>query len=162
MMKHFLLSTALLCFGFTFFLESALADPQSDLSDCIRRSTSAKDKEALIRWTFLATAEHPAVKKIYPISPSTREAAHTETAKLLARILGRDCQSQTREVVESGGKSALQSGFDTLGKISTRELFSHPAVSGELQELKEYFNEETTKKTLKIRKIKEPPSPKRP
>jgi hypothetical protein len=130
-------------------LGTAYAGPYSDeLAKCLVESTTAADKNALVKWMFATAALHPAVKTIATVSDAERDLLNRDTAQLFTRLVADSCRMQTQQAVQYEGPLALQTGFQMLGQVAARDLFSDPAVAGGLRALAQYFDRQKLEQAL--------------
>jgi hypothetical protein len=133
----------------TVFTGPAQAGPFSDaLGKCLVETTTAADKQALVRWMFATAALHPAVKSLAPVAPAARENANREVARLFERLLSDSCNTQTRQAMQYEGELALQTGFQILGQVAGRELFADPAVAAGMGELEKHLDTKKLQRAL--------------
>jgi len=128
---------------------AAQAGPYSDdLAKCLVESTTAADKNALVKWMFATAALHPAVKSIASITDAERAQSTRSTAQLFEKLLTESCRSQTQQAVKYEGAAALQTGFQMLGQVAARELFADPGVTRGLGELEKYIDSQKIEQAL--------------
>ena len=128
---------------------SAIAGVYSDdLAKCFVRSTTTGDRNGLVRWMFTSAASHPAVNSIVTVSDAQRRESDKSMARLSERLLFDACKKETEQAVKYEGQLALQSGFQTLGQVAGRELFSDPSVSKAMGNLNSYLNREKMESLL--------------
>ena len=128
---------------------AAHAGPYSDdLAKCLVESTTATDKNALVKWMFAMAALHPAVKSIASITEAERTQSSRSTAQLFERLLTESCRTQTRQAVKYEGAAALQTGFEMLGQVAARELFADPNVARGLADLENHIDSQKMKQAL--------------
>lgn len=113
-----------------------------DMSKCLLTSTSAGDRENLVRWIFVAAAAHPAVSPVISVNDGQRDGAFRAVADLFVRLLTEDCQQQVRSAVEMEGEGAIEQSFQVLGELAGRELFNDPQVNAVVAELTKYIDVE--------------------
>lgn len=128
---------------------AALAGPYSDeLSKCLVVSTTADDKNALVKWMFATAALHPAVKSIASITAEERSRSTRTTARLFERLLTETCLAQTQQALKYEGALALQTGFQMLGQVAARELFADPSVAAGLAEFEAHLDRNKLEQAL--------------
>lgn len=111
-----------------------------DLAKCFVNSTTTSDRNGLVRWMFTAAASHPAVSSIVMVSEVQRRDSDKYMAKLSERLLFETCKKETEQAVKYEGQLALQTGFQVLGQVAGRELFSDPTVSKAMANLNSYID----------------------
>ena len=127
----------------------AQAGPYSDdLGKCLVASTTAADKNALVKWMFATAALHPAVKSIAAVTDAERAQSTRSTAELFEKLLTESCPSQAQQALKYEGAVALQTGFQLLGQVAARELFADPGVSRGLADLGKYIDGQKIEQAL--------------
>lgn len=111
-----------------------------DLSRCMVESTSKNDKVELVRWMFMSASLHPAVSSITSVSEEQLDSANRTTAKLVSDLLTEKCNLEAKKALEYEGSMALQIGFQVLGRVAARELFSSPEVLASIAKLGSYVD----------------------
>ena len=127
----------------------AQAGPYSDdLAKCLVESTTAADKNALVKWMFATAALHPAVKSMASVTDAERAQSTRSTAELFVKLLTESCRAQAQQAVKYEGATALQTGFQILGQVAARELFADPNVAQGLAELEQYIDSRKIEQAL--------------
>ena len=127
----------------------AQAGPYSDdLAKCLVESTTAADKNALVKWMFATAALHPAVKSIASVTEAERAEITRSTAQLFEKLLTVSCRAQAQQAVKYEGAAAVQTGFQMLGQVAARELFADPGVTQGLGELEKYVDSRKIEQAL--------------
>ncbi len=119
-----------------------------DLARCLVESTTAADKNALVKWMFATAALHPAVKSIASVTDAERAQSTRSTAELFEKLLTESCRAQAQMAVKYEGTAALQTGFQMLGQVAARELFADPGVIHGLAELEKYIDSQKIEQAL--------------
>jgi hypothetical protein len=127
----------------------AVAGPYSDtLARCLVRSTTSEDKSSLVQWMFVTAALHPDVRRLSSATASDRVTLNKRVAKLFETLLTESCLAEAKEVLKYEGRSTMETSFTVLGKVATRELFSHSAVAAGMAELDKNFDEKKFQSAL--------------
>lgn len=128
-------------------LAPAGAQVQDALGTCLADATTGRDRKDLVRWMFLAIAEHPDIKAL--VTPEAQVAA-TDSAKtigaLVTRLLADSCGEEARQAVNVGGAPALESAFERLGQVAMRELMTDKSVSEAIGRFEQFVDQERLKK----------------
>jgi hypothetical protein len=128
---------------------TAHAGPYSDdLAKCLVESTTSADKNALVRWMFATAALHPAVKSIASVTEAERTQSNRAIARLFENLVAETCRAQTQQAVKYEGAAALQTGFQILGQVAARELFSDPSVTKGMADLERHFDAQKLQRAL--------------
>jgi hypothetical protein len=135
-MKKLLLATALLALA-----PAAHAGAFADtLSVCLVKKTSEADKQALVRWIFVALSRHPAVKDLSSVSKEQADKLSHDVATLYQDLLLVRCKDETQDALKNEGTSAIEAGFNTLGQTAARGLMSHEQVAGYMGEMEKQLD----------------------
>ena len=73
---------------------------QDKFLSCIIDSTSDRDKVILVKWMFVLMAEHPSLKKDFPIAESKKIDADKAVADYMSYLIVQSCLEETRNVLE--------------------------------------------------------------
>jgi len=113
-----------------------------DLSKCLVEKTTREDRNALVRWVFVAASRHPAVASVSDVSDEALAGANEDTAKLFMHLLTESCLDQTRNAIQYEGASTLETSFSVLGQVAAKELFSSPEVGTAIAGLEAFMDED--------------------
>ncbi len=116
-----------------------------DLGKCLVSSTTKDDRSNLIRWLFVAAAQHPAVKPIAAISPAQQDASDKAVGTLIMKLLTDSCKTDAQKAIQYEGPVTIQIAFEVLGKVAGQELFSSPEVTENLKGLAKYIDADKLK-----------------
>ena len=142
-LPHFALAASLLS------CSTAYAGPYTDdLSKCLVASTSDQDKAQLVEWIFFALSLNPKISPYAQVSPTQREEADRNLAKLFERLVGDSCSAQTKQAVQYEGVAALSESFKLLGQVAAQEIFKDPAVAAGTSKFAEYLDEKKINQAL--------------
>ena len=119
-----------------------------DLSKCLIASTNDSDKGQLVEWIFFALSLNPKISPYAQVSPSQREAADKNLAKLFERLVADSCATQTTQAVKYEGTAALSESFKLLGQVAAQEIFKDPAVAAGTSKFAEYLDEKKINQAL--------------
>jgi hypothetical protein len=119
----------------------AFSGPYADqLARCLIESTTATDRQQLVRWMFSAASKHPAVQELVKVSDTALEDANKSMGILISRLLTDSCKSQTIAALKFEGNSTIESSFSVLGQVAGRELFSDPNVAQGMASIDKYID----------------------
>jgi hypothetical protein len=116
-----------------------------DLGKCLVSATTKDDRSNLIRWLFVAAAQHPAVKPISVISPAQQDESDKAMGALIMRLLTDSCKTDAQKAIQYEGPVTIQIAFEVLGKVAGQELFSSPEVTANLKGLAKYIDADKIK-----------------
>ena len=137
-----LTKTSLFIF-FMFFVLSGqvFSGPFSEkLGECFVRSTSEADKNQHVRWMYILIAEHPVIKKDYPIAERDKVASDLAIADIVTSLFTRSCAAEADEALKYEGEIAFYSSFEMLGKAAASNIFTDPNVVAASQRYVEYID----------------------
>ena len=127
----------------------AFAAPYSDtLARCLVKSTTPEDKSALVQWMFATAALHPDVRRLSSGTDSEHVRLNKRIAKLFETLLTESCLGEAKEALKYEGPSTMETSFMVLGRVASRELFSHPTVAAGMAELNKNFDEKKLRSAL--------------
>ena len=116
-----------------------------DLTRCVVDATTKEDRATLVRWIFVAMAQHPMVSSMSSVKASDKEQANKEVGALFMRVITEACAEKTRTAMKAEGPGALTASFQVLGQVAARELFADPNVIAVMSGLEKYFDAEKLK-----------------
>ena len=133
--KQILISAAML------ISQAAYAGPYADdLGKCLVAATTKADRESLVRWMFAAASTHPAVGAIAKVSAADLDKANAETGALFMKLMTESCRAQTKAALQYEGTATIEMGFQVLGQVAGRELFTSPEVVKSMAGLDKYMD----------------------
>lgn len=112
-----------------------------DLSRCLVEKTSVEDKNLLVKWIFVAMAQHPSVSSMTRITAAQVDENNKAAAGLFMQLLTETCLEESRKAMKSEGGAALQQAFQVLGQVAGRDLMSAPEVSNMMAGLTKHIDE---------------------
>lgn len=116
-----------------------------DLSKCLVKSTTDKDKSDLVRWIFAATSLHPDVNSLVTVSDAQRTEMTRTVGALFERLLTKSCRAEYRDAMKYEGEQTLIVSFGVLGQVAMKGLMEHPAVNNGIGELDNFVNKDSLK-----------------
>jgi hypothetical protein len=131
-----------------FILLAATPKPASagvytdDLSRCLVSKTTPAQKSILVNWIFSAMSRNPSVAQFVSIPDAKRKQFNIDMAGLFQSLMTVTCRQEMQLAVKYEGKEAVASGFNTLGQVAGRELFSSPDVAKEMSALDKYIDKD--------------------
>lgn len=119
----------------------ALAGPYSaELGQCLVQSTTAPDRQLLVKWMFAMAGAHSDVKEISAVTPAMMDNLNKGTADLFMKLLTGSCRDKASKAAAMEGQAAFSAAFETLGQVAGKELFSDPAVTGNMSGMLKYID----------------------
>lgn len=94
----------------------AWASPQSDaLASCLHQHAGKAEKDALVRWAFVALGRTSAARSVTAIPAAKIRAVESDAQKTLAKLVTKHCSRPAAALLFKDPKNGLQ---DTLGKLA--------------------------------------------
>lgn len=112
------------------------------LSKCLVAKSDPGDRTLLVQWIYSAMSVHPAVRGAGSVSAPKRQDLHTRAARLLERLMLKDCRSETVAAVRYDGVGAIEKAFGVLGEVAMTDLMAHPDVNRELEAMAREVDQE--------------------
>jgi hypothetical protein len=126
-----------------FHVPAAEAGPYADeMTKCLLRSTTTADRTLFVRWFFTAAAAHPAVRPLAVVTDQQRNEANRDTAALFQKLLTESCRTEVQQAVKYEGAQTIGTGFQAVGELAGRELFTDPAVTQAMGGFEKYFDQQ--------------------
>jgi hypothetical protein len=91
---------------------------------------------------FASMALHPEVKSIASVTDAQRNELNKRAAKLFERLVAESCKTETQDAVKYEGPNTLESGFQVLGQVAARGLFSDPAVAKGMSDFGQHIDKQ--------------------
>jgi hypothetical protein len=131
------------------FSSSVAAGPFNDkLAVCLVKSSTEADRTILMRWIFVAMANHPGVKDLAPVSKEVADKLNKDMAGLFWSLISDRCGAETKEAVKYEGASALSASFEVLGKVAMQGLMADADVSKYIAGVDTYLDKDAMKALL--------------
>lgn len=112
------------------------------LSVCLVKKSSAEDKTLLVRWIFAGLGHHPEVRDLSKVSEAESERLNKEVAGLFMALMTDRCATETHDAMKYEGDKAIETGFETLGRVATQGLMGHPDVAAFIAGLDKHLDKE--------------------
>ncbi|WP_047393239.1 hypothetical protein [Chitinibacter sp. ZOR0017] len=111
-----------------------------DLQRCMVNSTTAADKNALVKWMFVEFAEHPSLAEFRVVEAATKVQIEKNMAVILQRLLVDQCAKQARAAMQNEGMLGYTSAFRALGEAAGMSLMQDPKVAKGMQSFVQYVD----------------------
>lgn len=112
-----------------------------DLSRCIVKSSSPKDRQDFVVFVFAAMSAHPDVRQYSRISEGERKGFATRAGQLMERLLLVDCRKEAVAAIKYEREQSISSAFGTLGETAMVDLMGNPDVDKYMNLLAEGIDE---------------------
>jgi hypothetical protein len=119
-----------------------------DLSKCLVSKTTSDQKTILVNWMFSAMSLNPSVAKFVSIPEAKRKEFNVNMANLFESLITVTCKPQMQLAVKYEGDGAIAAGFNVLGQVAGRELFSNPEVAKGMSQLDKYIDKDKIKEAM--------------
>lgn len=117
----------------------AQAAPADPFGQCMASHTSDADRVALIRWVFAGVARSSAVQDLARVSDAQRADAMRGAAKVVERLVTRDCRSEAVAAMRRD-PSNLQRSFGAIGQRAMLDMMKDPAVVSTFAGILQYLD----------------------
>ena len=111
-----------------------------DLTRCLVESTSPVDRAQLVRWIFVAMAQHPLVASMSNVKADQKEQSSKEVGELFMRLLTETCKEKAKVAIKAEGAAAIQLSFQVLGQVAAGEIFADKNVIAVMSGLEKYVD----------------------
>jgi hypothetical protein len=116
------------------------------LSQCVALRTTGADRIVTARWLFAVMTKSPQIADLSAVTTGQRKVADQDFARLLTRLITKDCINEVRPIAASSGtKDAFGQVGRALGETAMNELMSGNEVDKGLEAYTEYLSEEDFK-----------------
>ncbi len=109
-------------------------------TSCMLDNTSDRDKVILVKWLFILLAEHPTLKKDFPVSESDKVAADIAVADYISYLIGQRCLEETKNVIKYEGEDAFLRAFEYLGEVAVMLLIQDEDVNKGFERYLQYID----------------------
>lgn len=120
-----------------------------DLSRCLVEKSSSDDKSLLVKWIFVAMAQHPSVSSMTKITADDVESNNKAAGGLFMKLLTDTCVEESKKALKFEGQVALQQAFQVLGQVAGRDLMSAPEVATMMAGLSKHVDEKKLEALMK-------------
>lgn len=105
----------------------ARADDEIEtLKQCVRLSTTGKDRITAARWLLVSLASAPQIKDLTTIDPVQKVQLDKDMAKLFTRLFTVDCLEEARPIfIEPGHSKDVEEVGGVLGEMAMQELLGN-------------------------------------
>lgn len=100
-----------------------------DATRCLAKSMTEADQIALVKWIFVAMAQHPSLKDYSSVTPAQRAQSDKDMSTLVTKLLMQTCRKESVDAIKYEGASFLEKSFGALGEIAVGGLMTNPDVA---------------------------------
>ena len=118
---------------------------QTEITNCLLKNTSERDKIILARWLMTAMSEHSSIKSKINLPVRTKQEFQQAFANYVEYILGDKCLKEARNAIKYDEKG-FEKAFELLGEVAMINLMEDPNVLKSLEEWVNYVSEDFIKK----------------
>jgi hypothetical protein len=121
------------------------ASENSALAQCVALRTTGADRIMTARWLFAVMTKSPQIVDLSAVTAERRKELDQGFAKLLTRIITKDCVDQVRPIAAISAEDAFGQVGEALGVTAMKELTSGKEVDKALKAYVEYLSDEDFK-----------------
>lgn len=118
----------------------AAGEHQDALAICLTQSTSHHEKNALVRWIFVAMSAHPLTDDLGTVPAEKRAQVTREAGQVFATLITETCGRESAATIHHEGTDAFGKSFEVLGMAAMDGLMSHPEVEAAVSELTNHID----------------------
>lgn len=118
---------------------------QAALSQCVALRTTGADRLLTARWLFAVMAKSPQLGDLSAVTPERTKEINQEFAKLVTRLVTRDCIDQVRPVAAGKVEDAFEQVGSALGHTAMSELMSGEEVDKGISAYTDFLNRDDFK-----------------
>ena len=100
-----------------------------DATRCLAKSMTDADQIALVKWIFVAIAQHPSLKEYSGVTPAQKTQSDKDMSALVTKLLMQTCRKEAVDAIKYEGPSFLEKSFGALGEIAVGGLMTNPDVA---------------------------------
>lgn len=100
------------------------ASEQAALSQCVALKTSGADRILTARWLFAVMSKSSQIADLSAVTPERAKSINQDFAKLVARLVSKDCIDQVRPLAAVSVEDAFGQVGTALGHTAMKELMS--------------------------------------
>ena len=119
-----------------------LADREAALSQCVAMRTSGEDRALIVQGIFAAMATSPHIAEFANVSQQRKAAVDKGFARLLTRLVTRDCLELVKPVAAASGEHALEVVGQALSVVAMQQLFQDPKVEKAVADYTGYLSKD--------------------
>lgn len=118
---------------------------QPSLSQCIALRTTGADRLLIARWLFAVMSKSPQISDLSAVTAAHTAELNSDFAKLMTRIVTKDCIEQVRPLAAGNVKDAFEQVGAALGETAMGELMGGKEVDKAVGAYTEYLSEDAFK-----------------
>lgn len=118
---------------------------QTEITNCLLKNTSERDKIILARWLMTAMSEHSSIKSKINLPVRTKQEFQQAFANYVEYILGDKCLKEAKNAMKYDEKG-FEKAFEVLGEVAMINLMEDANVMKSLEEWVNYVSEDFIKK----------------
>jgi len=118
---------------------------QAALSQCVALRTTGADRLLTARWLFAVMAKSPQLGDLSAVTPERTQEINQDFAKLVTRLVTKDCLDQVRPVATGKVEDAFEQVGAALGQTAMTELMSGKEVDKGISAYTDFLNKDDFK-----------------
>ena len=123
----------------------AKSEQQASLTECVTLRTTGADRLLTARWMFAVMATSPQIADLATVANQRKAELDKEFARLLVRLVNRDCIDQVRPLASEDLEGAFELAGRALGEVAMQELLGNPHVEKSIAAYTDYLSEDDFK-----------------
>jgi hypothetical protein len=118
---------------------------EQSISQCVAMRTTGEDRILTARWLFAVMSKSPQMTDLSAVTAQRTLEIDKDFARLMARIVTKDCIDQVRPLAASDLNNAFEQVGEALGIIAMAELMAGKEVDKSLGAYAKYLSEDDFK-----------------
>ena len=118
----------------------AAGEHQERLASCLKESSTQADRDALVRWIFVAMSAHPLTADLAAVPSDTASAVSRDASAVFAKLITGTCGAESAGTIKYEGTDAFGKAFEVLGMSAMDGLMGHPRVAAAVAELTSHLD----------------------
>ncbi len=118
----------------------AAGEHQERLASCLKESSTQADRDALVRWIFVAMSAHPLTADLAVVPADSASAVSRDASAVFAKLITVTCGAESAGTIKYEGTEAFGKAFEVLGMSAMDGLMGHPRVAGAVAEMTSHLD----------------------
>lgn len=141
-----LLTISAMAFATPAMAQTAPANGEQALAQCLVLKSTGADRQTLVRWILGSLASSSLATDMVKVDAAAKEVTDRANAAVIARLMAVDCLNEVRVLTKAGDNAALKSAFGALGKIAMQDAMQDRSVSVAMGAYTRYMPEDVMRK----------------
>lgn len=118
----------------------AAGEHRERLAGCLKESSTQADRDALVRWIFVAMSAHPLTADLAAVPADTASAVSRDASSVFAKLITETCGAESAGTIKYEGTEAFGKAFEVLGMFAMDGLMGHPNVAAAVDEMSSHLD----------------------